>query len=231
MKTKIIFSLSAVVLASLISMRAADNPAQAAARAALEQELNGLDNPQTQPEPAMPPTVTTLQPDESATNESATDMADTDADVLDIIDTLLADVVIPQIAPAEINPTDSPAVETVAVVNPVVVAPIVAAPTVIVHVASVATTKALPAAELALSTPTAPAPAPVVKKLLSQPMAAKPANEIATTDGEIYKNTQVEKVERDGIIVSYSSPGGGLGMSKIYFADLSAEARQKYERK
>jgi hypothetical protein len=57
---------------------------------------------------------------------------------------------------------------------------------------------------------------------------AKPANEIVTADGTIYENTEVEKVESDGMIVSYRTAGGGLAMSKIYFEDLPAELRQRY---
>jgi hypothetical protein len=41
----------------------------------------------------------------------------------------------------------------------------------------------------------------------------------------------VEKVESDGIIVSYTPAHGGMGMTKITFDDLSAELRQRYEKK
>jgi len=60
---------------------------------------------------------------------------------------------------------------------------------------------------------------------------AKPTNEIATASGAIYKNVYVEKVESDGIIVSYTPALGGMGMTKIYFDDLSDELRQRYEKK
>jgi hypothetical protein len=60
---------------------------------------------------------------------------------------------------------------------------------------------------------------------------AKPTNEIATASGAIYKNVYVEKVESDGIIVSYTPAHGGMGMTKITFDDLSAELRQRYEKK
>ena len=62
-------------------------------------------------------------------------------------------------------------------------------------------------------------------------MKAKPTNEIATASGAIYKNVYVEKVESDGIIVSYTPALGGMGMTKIYFDDLSGELRQRYEKK
>jgi len=60
---------------------------------------------------------------------------------------------------------------------------------------------------------------------------AKPTKEIATISGAIYKNVHVEKVEPDGIIVSYTPARGGMGMIKIDFTDLSDELRQRYEKK
>ena len=47
MKTKIVLSLCILLGLGFISARAADNPAQAAARAALQQKLNELDHPRT----------------------------------------------------------------------------------------------------------------------------------------------------------------------------------------
>jgi hypothetical protein len=40
----------------------------------------------------------------------------------------------------------------------------------------------------------------------------------------------VEKVDPDGIIISYGTAGGGMGMSKVYFSDLLYEFRQRYEK-
>ena len=62
-------------------------------------------------------------------------------------------------------------------------------------------------------------------------MKVNPTNAIVTTDGMIYENAQVEKVESDGIIISYTLPNGGWAMSKVYFNELSAELRQRYEKK
>jgi len=58
MKTRIVLSLCILLGAGFISVRATDNPAQAAARAALLQKLNELDHPQTSvsPAPALTPT-------------------------------------------------------------------------------------------------------------------------------------------------------------------------------
>jgi hypothetical protein len=89
-------------------------------------------------------------------------------------------------------------------------------------------TKTQPAAAPATPKPT---PAPAATKSSSPPVKAKPTNEIATASGAIYKNVYVEKVEPDGIIVSYTPALGGMGMTKIYFDDLSDELRQRYEKK
>jgi hypothetical protein len=40
----------------------------------------------------------------------------------------------------------------------------------------------------------------------------------------------VEKVYWDGILVSYSMSGGGIGMTKVYFKDLPPDIRQQYEK-
>ena len=49
MKKKILFGLCVAFGTSVIPLRAEDTPAQAAARAALEQKWNELNSPQTQP--------------------------------------------------------------------------------------------------------------------------------------------------------------------------------------
>ena len=54
MKTKIVLGLFILLGAGFISARAADNPPQAAARAALLQKLNELDRPQTLQTPRLP---------------------------------------------------------------------------------------------------------------------------------------------------------------------------------
>jgi hypothetical protein len=54
MKTRIVLGLFILLGAGFISARAADNPAQAAARASLVQKLNDLDRPQTLQTPRVP---------------------------------------------------------------------------------------------------------------------------------------------------------------------------------
>ena len=60
-KTKIVLGLCVLLGASFISVRAADNPAQAAARAALVQKLNELDHPRTLVPPALVPAPEPVQ--------------------------------------------------------------------------------------------------------------------------------------------------------------------------
>ena len=65
-------------------------------------------------------------------------------------------------------------------------------------------------------------------KLSSPPAQAKPTNEITTVLGATYENVQVEKVDPDGITISYTPARGGLGLIKISFDELPDELRLKY---
>ena len=67
MKKKLLVGLCLAFGASVISGRAEDTPAQAAARAALEQKWGELNNPQTQPPPAKPSGAEATKPGNSAT--------------------------------------------------------------------------------------------------------------------------------------------------------------------
>ena len=58
--------------------------------------------------------------------------------------------------------------------------------------------------------------------------AAAPSNEITTASGAVYKSVQVEKVEPDGLTVSYIPSGGGIGIVKIKFDQLSDEWKKQY---
>ena len=96
MKTTIFVGLCVALGASFISVRANDTPAQAAARAALEQKLNDLSHPQTEPPPATntPSGAVVVQPGQSATN---------------VTETVPAKAVTPQTAPAATTPVAAPA--------------------------------------------------------------------------------------------------------------------------
>lgn len=76
--------------------------------------------------------------------------------------------------------------------------------------------------------PSAPKPAPAVVVEKASPPPARPSNDLVTLTGATYQNVYVERVQTDGIIISYTPVQGGFAMTKIYFNDLSSEMRQKY---
>jgi hypothetical protein len=93
---QLILGLCVVLGVSSLSVRANDNPAQAAARVALEQKMYELDHPQTVPPPA-PVTrseAVVEQPGKSAANATAT---------------VSEKAVTPQTAPAPTTPVAAPA--------------------------------------------------------------------------------------------------------------------------
>ena len=70
-----------------------------------------------------------------------------------------------------------------------------------------------------------PAPAPLAKQIASPAVIRKPPNDIVTIFGTVYKNAEVEKVESDGVIISYWTTDGGFAISKLDFKILPAELR------
>jgi hypothetical protein len=77
-----------------------------------------------------------------------------------------------------------------------------------------------------------PAPLTLVEtKPLHPPMKMPRTNDLVTTTGAIYKNAKLERVEADGLIISYTPPGSGMAITKVYFEDLPAHLRQQYEKK
>jgi len=115
MKIRIALGLCVVLGAGFISIRAADNPAQAAARVALERMLNPPDD---SPTPSLPATNTlseTLveQPGKSAAN---------------VTETVPEKAVTPQTAPVATTPVAAPAAVSPAAVAPVVASPAPVAP-------------------------------------------------------------------------------------------------------
>jgi hypothetical protein len=194
MKTIIWVGLCVGLGASFIAVRADDAPAQAAARAALEQQLKEPVNSQTQPPLASDTNsrAVVVPPGKSAPN---------------ITGTVSTNAVTPPTAPVA-----APARKASAVVTPTVAVP--------------ATTQ--PAA--APATPN-PIPASVATQSSSTSAQPVPTNQIMTVSGYTYKNAHVEKVEPDGIIISYTSGNGGMAMTKLYFEELPSELRQRYEPK
>lgn len=191
MKTRIILGLWVAVVASWVTVRAHDNPAQAAAREALEQKLRELDNPQIQPAPVTPSWTAGEPNGESATN-----------------------------AP---HPIRAKAVTPVPAPPTAVAAP--------VNAASMSTPAPIKPPPVAAAERPKPTPVRAATQSSIPPVKLKPTNEIVTIYGTIYKNAQVEKVEADGIIISYWTAGGGMAMSKVYFEDLPYEVRQRFKKK
>jgi hypothetical protein len=181
------------VCAGNVSVRAQDNPAQAAARAALMEKMNGLDAPAAMPTNAMPPVAVAPAP---ATPEPAVTNTDTAPTMPPAETAPAAEPAQPVTTPAPVmdNP---PAVSVDAQAAPKVVAPVEMAPgtvqsqmapTVPAAADSGADTAAQAAARAALlekmatldsqsptpPTPTTPAAMPAVAPVVAQPV--KPAD-------------------------------------------------------
>ncbi len=205
MKSIVFFGLGMALVVNCLSVHANDTAAQAAARGALEEKLKELGQPQTQPAPRTPSWADVKPTDEPA---SAKTIA----------------VVQPKPLVQQTNPA---AMTTVAVVpSPVAsAAPIEVQPPAPAATPSPVVSVAPPAP--VVPTPPKPIAAPPAVKT-APPAPAKPASQIVTLYGTTYKNAQVEKVDPDGIIISYSTSGGGMGMTKVYFTDLPDEYLQHY---
>ena len=59
--------------------------------------------------------------------------------------------------------------------------------------------------------------------------AAAPDYTIRTRDGKTYGGAAIYGVEPDGLRIEYQPPGGGVGMAKLRFENLSSELQQQYE--
>jgi hypothetical protein len=128
----------------------------------------------------------------------------------------------PEAQPVTETPTAEAPVAISPVMAPSVVAPLSAAPAVAAPAPKVSTAPAA-AASVAVASVAATLPS-------SSPGQVRPANELVTTTGLIYKNVQVERVKEDGIIISYTPAHGGWATTKVYFQDLPAKIRQQYEK-
>jgi hypothetical protein len=106
---QLILGLCVILGVSSISVRANDNPAQAAARVALEQKMYELDHPQTVPPPVQVTRSEAVvkQPGKSVAN---------------VTGTVSTKAVIPQTAPAPTTPVAAPAAVALTAVAPAAVA-------------------------------------------------------------------------------------------------------------
>ena len=94
---------------------------------------------------------------------------------------------------------------------------------------------ATPPADAVVAAPAvidAPAPPQTATTPVSQPAAApayvKPPNDIVTVFGTVYRNAQVEKVERDAVIISYWTANGGFAITKVDLNVLPADFLNKW---
>jgi hypothetical protein len=116
MKIRVFLGLCVVLGAGFISVRAADTPAQAAARAALEQMLNRPDDSQTQ---SLPATNTLSKAVVEQRGKPATS----------VTETILAKAVTPQTAPVATTPVPVPATVGSVAVAPAAVSRAAVSPT------------------------------------------------------------------------------------------------------
>jgi hypothetical protein len=198
---------------------AADVSAQAAALAALNEKMNELNPPAAQPPPLTNSTATmTTAPMVAPLHEpsaAATPVTEAPTAEAPVART-------PAMAPAAVAPV-SVAPAAVAPAPKVSTAPAAAASVTVVPVATPGPVT-LPASTTPAATPAAP---PLPSGSTGQ---VRPANELVTASGVIYKNVEVQKVMADAIVISYTPAHGDWAMTKVYFRDLPPDIRQQYEK-
>jgi hypothetical protein len=198
---------------------AANPSAQAAALAALNQKMNELSAPEAQPSSVANSTTTTATPPmvAPAHEPSAAARPVTEAPTAEV-----PEAATPALAPAAVAPVSS-VPEAVVPAPQVSTAPAAAASVAVVPVATPGpvTLPASPPPVVAPATPQLPS---------GSSGRVRPANELVTTTGVIYKNVEVQKVMADAIVISYTPAHGDWAMTKVYFRDLPPEIRRQYEK-
>ena len=193
--------------------------AQAAALAALEQKMNQMNAAATGPPAKMNSLAVPTTPPSAPVREAS-------AAAIPVIELPAAETP-PAQTPAISSAAAAPASAVPAVVAPVPkvsAAPVVTAPSVAVVPPAIPGPIALPA-----TTPEAAMPAePMLPS--SSPGRPRPVNELVTITGKIYKNVEVERVEDDGIVISYTPAHGGWATAKVPFEDLPGQLRQQYKK-
>ncbi len=94
-----------------------------------------------------------------------------------------------------------------------------------------------PAIPSTTNTATTNASAPAAGDSVAKPGSAAPSPndtnssalaEIKTRDGTSYKDVMVQRVDPDGLIISYTPAGGGLGAAKLKFENLPDNLQERY---
>lgn len=202
MKTKILSGMIVVLAAGCISVQAEDNASQAAARAALVKQLFGTEQPPTRPQSSWDSAAAAASPAKS-TNRTAKPV--------------VAKVAAIPIAPEATNVIAAPAPKAPPALVPVVAVRPVALPV----------RPQPPVAAPAISTANVTG---VATKTPSPPEKSPSGYDLVTTTGATYRAALVEKVEPDGLVVSYMPAGGGIAITKVLFEDLPDALRRKYEK-
>lgn len=200
MKAKILMGMFVAFAASSISVQADDNASQAAARAALVKQLFGAEQPPPRPQPGRD-SAAAGSPAKS-TNQLVTPATPKVAAVPAAPATNAITTPAPKARPPVV-----PAVPVKPVAMPARPQPPAAAP-------------AIPKTNVIAVVAKAPIP----------PEKSPSAYNLVTTTGAIYHAALVEKVEPDGLVVSYVPTGGGIAITKVLFEDLPDQVRQKYEK-
>jgi hypothetical protein len=191
---------------------AADASAQAAALTALNQKMNELNAPETRPPPVAnstaPPAATPIVAPPNEPSAAATPVTEVPSAEVPVART-------PAMAPAAVAPGST--------------APAVIAPTPKVSAAPAAAPRVATPGPVSLPAGTLPLATPATHPLPSgAPGPARPANELVTTAGVIYRNVEVQKVLADALVISYTPERGDWAMTKVFFRDLPPEIRQQY---
>jgi hypothetical protein len=54
------------------------------------------------------------------------------------------------------------------------------------------------------------------------------AENLSTTDGTTYSNITVQRTDPDGLCIAYTPAGGGMGVAKVKFSQLSADQQKQF---
>ena len=160
MKIRTALFLGMVLGASSLALRAADNPAQAAARAALEKHLSRPSVPQSVSPPATNPTAG-IETENAGQTTAAVNESDADT------------AIAPQPILVTTTPTVAPAAATPAVAGPTAVA-VPAVPPVSIELAAAEPVAPKPAAVKPAAVAPAPAAPPAAKTVAAKPAVVAP---------------------------------------------------------